>query len=274
MSVTVATAVCGELAVTVAEVDPLTFSAIFAGGQVEKYPAADVTSDALALITVDPGRFAVAVPFGFGPVEVPDPVTGFTLVGFDVLLIVTTDAVTGLNVIVPTFAFGFVHAVVLGLHSVIPPGPVTVVSASSDVGSVLPCEMHAVWFGIVIDVIGGCTYTFTGLLVTAAPVAVICTTPQVVFEHPLNDDSEAPEGGVQIEKSGTPPGLLRFHVPAQTDPVGEMSASCRFELANVYLLTLALPPVQLNACGAPNVPVCPHASDIPVTSGLSVTYTT
>ena len=95
-----------------------------------------VTSAALALITVEPGTLAVAVPFGFGPVDAPAPVTGFTLVGLVVLLIVTTDAVTGLNVIVPTFALGLVHAIVLGLHNVIPPGPVTVVSASSDVGRV------------------------------------------------------------------------------------------------------------------------------------------
>ena len=39
---------------------------------------------------------------------------------------------------VPTFALGLVHEIVLGLHSVTPPGPVTVVSASS--GSVAPEE--------------------------------------------------------------------------------------------------------------------------------------
>ncbi len=31
-------------------------------------------------------------------------------------------------------------------------------------------------------------------------------------------------------KSGTPPGLLRFQVPAQIWPLGEISASSRFEL--------------------------------------------
>jgi hypothetical protein len=85
----------------------------------------------------------------------------------------------------------------------------------------------------------------TGLLVTAAPVAVICTVPHVAAEHPANDESDDPEGGVQIVKSETPPGLFRFHVPAQIVPLGETSASCRFELAYVYLLTLAEPPLQL-----------------------------
>ena len=71
----------------------------------------------------------------------------------------------------------------------------------------------------------------TGLLVTAAPVAVICTVPQVVGVHPEKEDSEEPAGGVQMVKLVTPPGLLRFHVPAQMMPVGETSASSRFELA-------------------------------------------
>ena len=69
------------------------------------------------------------------------------------------------------------------------------------------------------------------MLVTAAPEAVTCTVPQVLAEHPLNADSEAPDGGVQMVKSGTPPGLLRFHVPAQSVPEGEISASSRLELA-------------------------------------------
>jgi hypothetical protein len=49
---------------------------------------------------------------------------------------------------VPTFALGLVHEVVLGLHSVTPPGPVTVVSASRDVvapeesARVCPWETH------------------------------------------------------------------------------------------------------------------------------------
>jgi hypothetical protein len=85
----------------------------------------------------------------------------------------------------------------------------------------------------------------TGLLVTAAPVAVICTVPHVVAEHPANDESDDPVGGVQIVKFAVPPGLLRFHVPAHIKPAGETSASCRFELAYVYLLTLTEPPSQL-----------------------------
>jgi hypothetical protein len=131
-SVTDATTVCGELAVTVAEVEPLMVSEIVCGGQVEKKPAADVTSEVVALITVEPGRFAVATPFGFVLVALP----GVELVGFVVLSMVTTLAVTGLYVIVPTFALGLVQESVVGLQSVVPPGPVTVVSASSDVVSV------------------------------------------------------------------------------------------------------------------------------------------
>ena len=61
---------------------------------------------------------------------------GVELVGFVVLSMVTTLAVTGLYVIVPTFALGLVQESVVGLQSVVPPGPVTVVSASSDVVSV------------------------------------------------------------------------------------------------------------------------------------------
>jgi hypothetical protein len=62
---------------------------------------------------------------------------------------------------VPTFAFGLTHDVVLGLHTVTPPGPVTVVSDSNDSvapeGSVRVCpwEMHLAWLGMVIDVMGG-----------------------------------------------------------------------------------------------------------------------
>ena len=103
----------------------------------------------------------------------------------------------------------------------------------------------------------------TGLLVTAAPVAVICTTPQVVGVHPEKEDNEEPAGGVQMVKLETPPGLLRFQVPAQMAPEGDTSASWRLELAKVYLLTLSAPPLQLKACGAPIFPVCPHASETP-----------
>ena len=61
----------------------------------EKKPAADVTSDVFALMTVEPGKFAVAVPLGLGVEVVPVPVTGLVLVGFVVLLMVTTVEVTG-----------------------------------------------------------------------------------------------------------------------------------------------------------------------------------
>jgi hypothetical protein len=164
VSVTAATTVWGEFGVTVAVVDPLTFSLILAGGQVEKNPAADVTSEVVALMTVDPGRFAVAIPFGLGVDVDGVPVTGFGgFVTAVVLLIVTTLAAAGIYAIVPTLALGLVHEIVLGLQSVTPPGPVTVVSAKSGsvcpavLLSVCPCVTHAVWLGIVIDVIGGCT---------------------------------------------------------------------------------------------------------------------
>ena len=84
------------------------------------------------MITVEPGRFAVATPFGF----VLEALPGVELVGLVVLSMFTTLAVTGLYVIVPTFALGLVQESVVGLQSVVPPGPVTVVSASSDVVSV------------------------------------------------------------------------------------------------------------------------------------------
>jgi hypothetical protein len=115
-------------------------------------------------MTVDPGRFAVAIPLGLGVDVAGVPVTGFGgFVTAVVLLIVTMLAVTGIYAIVPTLALVLVHEVVLGLQSVTPPGPVTVVSARSAsvcpavLLSVCPCETHAVWLGIVIDVIGGCT---------------------------------------------------------------------------------------------------------------------
>ena len=132
-SLAVATTVWGELGVTVADDAPLMARLMLAGGQVEKYPAADVVSDDVALMTVEPGRFAVAMPLGLAVVVVVVPVTGLVLVGAVVLLMVTTLAVTGLKVMVPTLAFGLVHEVVVGLHSVTPPGPVTVVSDSSDI---------------------------------------------------------------------------------------------------------------------------------------------
>jgi hypothetical protein len=140
---------------------------MFFGGHVEKYPAAEVTSETLAFTIVDPGKFAVAVPLGFAVLLVVVPVTGFTFVGFVVLLIVTTLLATGVKVIVPTFALAFTHEVAHdvelfahGLHRVTPPGPVTVVSASRGsvcppLDNVCPCETHAAWLGMVIDVMGG-----------------------------------------------------------------------------------------------------------------------
>src|SRR5581483_10802140 len=151
VSVIVDTIVCGELGVTVAVVEPLIDSAIFFGGHVEKYPAAEVTSERLAFTIVDPGKLAVAVPLGFACPAFP--VTGLGLVGFVVLLIVTTLVVTGVNVIVPPPAFTHevahvVASLAQGLHSVTPPGPVTVVSASSGRAcplrdNVCPCETQA-----------------------------------------------------------------------------------------------------------------------------------
>jgi hypothetical protein len=150
--------------VTVAVVEPLIVRLMVFGGQVEKNPAADVTSEVAALMTVDPGKFAVAIPFGLGVDVVGVPVTGFGgFVTAVVLLIVTMLAVAALYAIVPTLALVLVHEIVLGLQSVTPPGPVTVVSANSGsvcpavLSSVCPCETHAVWLGIVIDVTGGCT---------------------------------------------------------------------------------------------------------------------
>lgn len=71
---------------------------------------------------------------------------------------------------------------------------------------------------------------FTGLLVAPPPVAVTCTVPHVPAVHPEKDESDDPAGGVQIVKFGAPPGLFRFHVPAQITPVGEMSPSSRLLL--------------------------------------------
>ena len=89
VSFTLACTVCGELGVTFAVVAPLMESAMLAGGQVEKYPAAEVTFDEAAETMVEPGRLAVAMPLGFVVVVVV-PVTGLVLVGFVVLLMVTT----------------------------------------------------------------------------------------------------------------------------------------------------------------------------------------
>ena len=63
----------------------------------------------------------------------------------------------------------------------------------------------------------GWTYTVTGLLTTPPTLAVRVAVPE-------------PVGGVQMVKSGTPPGLRRFHVPPQTAPVGLISARLRLEL--------------------------------------------
>src|SRR6185437_9893953 len=92
VSLMLACAVWGELGVTFTVDDPFTASVIVAGGQVEKKPAAEVTSDVVAEITVEPGRLAVAVPLGL--VIVCVPVTGLALVGLVVLLIVTTSLLT------------------------------------------------------------------------------------------------------------------------------------------------------------------------------------
>jgi len=106
-------------------------SEIVCGGQVEKKPAADVTSEVVALITVEPGRSrgnAVWIRAGGAArsraCRIRRIVDGHTL------------AVTGLYVIVPTFALGWCRKAWWGCKSVVPPGPVTVVSASSDVVSV------------------------------------------------------------------------------------------------------------------------------------------
>src|SRR5690348_5145511 len=142
VSLMVACAVCGELGVTLAVDDPFTASVMLAGGQVEKKPAAEVTSDVVAEITVEPGRLAVAVPLGL--VMVCVPVTGLGFVGLVVLLIETTSLFTAVYWMVPMFAEGLVQATVVGLHSVTPPGPATVVSASSDCGGVWPWERQLV----------------------------------------------------------------------------------------------------------------------------------
>src|SRR5271168_4962902 len=87
---------CGLLAVTVTgvgmPVEPLRVSPMLVGGQVKKYPAAEVVPESVALITVEPGRWAVASPF-----------TGLVLVVSLVLLIVTIVELTGVYVTVPTY---------------------------------------------------------------------------------------------------------------------------------------------------------------------------
>ena len=66
---------------------------------------------------------------------------------------------------------------------------------------------------------------------TEAPVAVTWARPQVAPVQPENEEIEEPAGGVQMVKSGTPPALLRFQVPAQSVPAGEISANWRLLLA-------------------------------------------
>ncbi len=142
--------VWGELGVTVPEVLPLIDSAIVLGGQVEKKPAAEVTWEFAALITVDPGRLAVAIPLGFevgcrsGP-EVP--------VGSVVLSMVTTlprDGVIGDGADIRAGAGACgnrggagvpsCNVVPGGQQRMAPPGPLTVVSDRKDVVSVCPWE--------------------------------------------------------------------------------------------------------------------------------------
>ena len=93
LAVTLEMTVCGELAVTVPEVLPLSVSAMVCGGQVEKKPAADVTWEFDALITVDPGKLAVAMPLGFDVSVVLVPEVS---VGSVVLSMFTTLPVTAL----------------------------------------------------------------------------------------------------------------------------------------------------------------------------------
>ena len=77
------------------------------------------------------------------------------------MLMVTISVVCAWYVIVPISADGLVQAevpaglVLAGPQRNAPPGPSTVVSASSDSGSVAPCSTHAVWVGMVTDVTGG-----------------------------------------------------------------------------------------------------------------------
>ena|ERR1700721_763175 len=92
LSVALASTVCGELGVTATVVAPLTERSTFRGGQVEKYPAAEVTSEVDAVMMVEPGRSAVAMPLGLVTGVVP--VTGLGFVGFVVLLMLTTFALT------------------------------------------------------------------------------------------------------------------------------------------------------------------------------------
>jgi hypothetical protein len=83
-------------------------------------------------------------------------------------------------------------------------------------------------------------YTVTGLLVTPPTVAVTCTALEVL-------------DGVQIVKSGIPPWLLRFQLPAQMTPVGLMSAFWWSDVPYVGEPVLSELPRQLVAEA---VPIC------------------
>src|SRR5579883_3074169 len=74
VSVMVVLSVGTELALTLTgvgyPVDPFSAREMFLGGQVKKYPAAEVTLESVALMTVDPGRCAVATPLTVPAAEV------------------------------------------------------------------------------------------------------------------------------------------------------------------------------------------------------------
>ena len=86
----------------------------------------------------------------------------------------------------------------------------------------------------------GWTYTVTGLLATPPTLPVTVAVPEVL-------------GGEHTVKSGMPPGLVRFQVPAHIVPVGLISASCKFELPYVAAPVLSVLPLQLVAV---MVPIC------------------
>jgi hypothetical protein len=69
-----------------------------------------------------------------------------------------------------------------------------------------------------------------------------------------------------------PPPVLRFHVPAQIAPVGEISTIWLFEVPYANLLdeTETDAPLQVKALGVCACVVCPYVSESPAVTGLSV----
>jgi hypothetical protein len=114
----------------------------------------------------------------------------------------------------------------------------------------------------------GCTKIGRGLLLAPSPLAITNTVPLLLV-------------GLQVVKSGIPPPVFLFHVPAHSLPVvGSTSAMVisgvplARNVPYVYFATVSFVPLQSVATGLPTWPICAKFSEMPNIWGFRVIVVT